>query len=321
MRKTKNKLQLTLLGLFLIFTPIFAKAQINTNITADSAWTLTQFYAQNPNFVILDMRTASEYYAGHIEKATNLDFFSSDFGSTLDSMDKNKIYLIHCASGGRSGKAKDSMANRNFMNVYNMMGGYNKWVKTYPITLLTAPLLSIYGQDSIDLGYIPVGIPKTITIKLTNGANDTLKFFSIVGSINPNFTTNFSLSPQLLGYNDYNFQITYNPLNQGIDTSSITILSNGGVHKIKLRAIGSALGIQGNVHQKQATIYPNPAQDFITIRTKDRDLKEFILMDSRGSILKTITIKTKNSRLNISDLKPGMYFLSNAEYSLRFIKN
>jgi len=88
MRKTKNKLQLTLLGLFLIFTPIFAKAQINTNITADSAWTLTQFYAQNPNFVILDIRTASEYYAGHIEKATNLDFFSSDFGSTLDSMDK-----------------------------------------------------------------------------------------------------------------------------------------------------------------------------------------------------------------------------------------
>jgi rhodanese-related sulfurtransferase len=37
--------------------------------------------------------------------------------------DKNKAYLIHCRTGGRSGATHDIMSGLGFHEVYNMLGG------------------------------------------------------------------------------------------------------------------------------------------------------------------------------------------------------
>ena len=297
-----------------------AQAQTIANISVDSAHTLSQLHAQDPNFVILDVRTPSEYNGGHIDKAVNLDFFSAGFGKTLDSMPKTKIYLIHCAAGSRSIRARDSMANRNFQTVYNMLGGINAWKLKYPTTLLTAPVLLAYGSSNVDLGYVPVGQTETLDITITNGANDTLKFNSFNGPNNLNFSTNFSLSKQLLGYDNYKFQIIYTPTNLMSDTSSITIYSNGGSLQFHLKAHGSAVGIDNIASKKDFKIYPNPAVNYITIEAQKEQNTQYQLSNSQGKIIHSYFLSKQKEILDISSLPPGMYFITNSKQSFTFIK-
>ena len=94
-----------------------------TDITAEQSVALIASREDDPDFVIIDVRTASEYNPLHIRGALNIDFFSSTFASELDTLDKNRVYLIHCASGNRSGQAHDTMLGLGFHEVYNMLGG------------------------------------------------------------------------------------------------------------------------------------------------------------------------------------------------------
>ena len=101
--------------------------QIIENITPQEAFTLIQNNQDNPDFVIIDVRTPEEFDAERIENATNIDFYSEAFRDELNNLDKNKPYLIYCRSGGRSGNALDIMAELNFKEVYNILGGINLW--------------------------------------------------------------------------------------------------------------------------------------------------------------------------------------------------
>ena len=98
--------------------------QIIEDITPQEAFTLIQ---NNPDFVILDVRTPEEVDAGYIENAINIDYYSDTFREELDRLDKNQKYLIYCRSGNRSGKASAIMKELNFSEVYNMTGGIVEW--------------------------------------------------------------------------------------------------------------------------------------------------------------------------------------------------
>ena len=84
-------------------------------------------YLENPQFVILDVRKTDDYSKEHINKAINIDFKSSDFSIRLDSLDKSKIYLVHCYGGYRSKITLQMMEGKHFTKVYNMKGGIMKW--------------------------------------------------------------------------------------------------------------------------------------------------------------------------------------------------
>ena len=101
--------------------------QIIEDITPQEAFTLIQNNQNNPDFVIIDVRTPGEFAEEHIENATNIDFYSEAFRDMLNTLDKNKTYLIYCKVGGRSGSALDIMAELNFKKVYNILGGINQW--------------------------------------------------------------------------------------------------------------------------------------------------------------------------------------------------
>lgn len=81
----------------------------------------------NPDFVVLDVRTSAEYNQEHVENAIQLDVRSRDFEDELEKMDKNKEYLIYCKSGRRGSKAVSLMKNLGYENVINMTGGIDKW--------------------------------------------------------------------------------------------------------------------------------------------------------------------------------------------------
>lgn len=88
---------------------------------------------QNAALVILDIRTAREFSAGHLKDAVNIDFYASDFRAQLDKLDKTKVYLVYCAVGGRSASSMTTFRSLGFLEVYNMLGGFTSWSKAgYP---------------------------------------------------------------------------------------------------------------------------------------------------------------------------------------------
>ncbi len=101
---------------------------MQVHVTPILADILIQINENNPDFVIIDVRTAAEYSSGHIEGAINLDFRGGQtFRDDLDALDKNKTYLIYCRSGNRSGQTLPIMEDLGFMKVYNLSGGINRW--------------------------------------------------------------------------------------------------------------------------------------------------------------------------------------------------
>ena len=126
----KNLVKLMLLVLLVagaFWTGGCAPPQIVENITPQEAFTLIQDNQNNPNFVIIDVRTPNEFAEEHIENAINIDYRSETFQDELNKLDKDKTYLIYCRIGGRSGNALDIIAELNFREAYNMSGGINQW--------------------------------------------------------------------------------------------------------------------------------------------------------------------------------------------------
>jgi rhodanese-related sulfurtransferase len=79
--------------------------------------------------VILDVRTAKEFEAGHLSGAMNLDVNAPDFQEKAASLDKSKTYLVHCATGVRSAKACEKLGRLDFSKLYNLPGGFKAWAK------------------------------------------------------------------------------------------------------------------------------------------------------------------------------------------------
>jgi rhodanese-related sulfurtransferase len=105
--------------------PIEQKVVVK-NIDANEAEKLLQ---ENKKVVVLDVRTPKEYSAGHIAGATNLNFNAADFEKKLAALDKNQPYLVHCAVGGRSAKAREMMKTQQFKIIYHLDGGLTAWEK------------------------------------------------------------------------------------------------------------------------------------------------------------------------------------------------
>jgi rhodanese-related sulfurtransferase len=82
-----------------------------------------------PDAVLLDVRTQAEFKQGSIQNAVNIDFFGEDFEDSIKALDKNKVYLVYCAGGGRSSEAVEIMKAAGFQHLYNLEGGINAWKK------------------------------------------------------------------------------------------------------------------------------------------------------------------------------------------------
>lgn len=77
--------------------------------------------------LILDVRTPDETQLGIIEGATVINFYDDDFEAKVELMEKSKPIVVYCASGGRSSEAASILAERGFMEVYNLEGGLIGW--------------------------------------------------------------------------------------------------------------------------------------------------------------------------------------------------
>jgi rhodanese-related sulfurtransferase len=79
------------------------------------------------HLVILDVRTAPEYLAGHLNGSINLDFRSPSFADELNALDRSYAYLVCCRTGVRSSRAAALMKSLGFREVYDLAGGMVGW--------------------------------------------------------------------------------------------------------------------------------------------------------------------------------------------------
>ena len=58
-----------------------------------------------------------------------MDVNAADFDKKVAELDKNKTYLVHCASGVRSVRACEKMKRMDFKELINLQGGMKAWEK------------------------------------------------------------------------------------------------------------------------------------------------------------------------------------------------
>ncbi len=71
---------------------------------------------------ILDVRKLSEFENGHVKGANLCEL--AELPKKLNTLDKNKTYLIHCAGGYRSMIAASILKSKGFHNVIPIYGGF-----------------------------------------------------------------------------------------------------------------------------------------------------------------------------------------------------
>jgi rhodanese-related sulfurtransferase len=87
----------------------------------------TRLDLQDPNDVLLDVRSEGEFQDGHITGAINLNVTNMfHFISEIKKLDKTKNYIVYCLSGNRSGMASMIM-EQNKLNVCNVKVGFPAW--------------------------------------------------------------------------------------------------------------------------------------------------------------------------------------------------
>lgn len=104
------------------------------DVSANEAFNLVLNSTPNVDLLILDVRTQSEFDAGHLEHAILLpyDEIGSRFAELLEY--SNISILVYCRTGNRSGIASDELITHGFTSVYNMLGGISTWIAAeYPV--------------------------------------------------------------------------------------------------------------------------------------------------------------------------------------------
>lgn len=82
---------------------------------------------QREGVPVFDIRTQGEYDEGHIPGVIHIDFLADGFLERMKSHDIETPIIIHCASGGRSGKASKQLLEAGFKKVYDYSGGFSDW--------------------------------------------------------------------------------------------------------------------------------------------------------------------------------------------------
>jgi phage shock protein E len=102
---------------------------LGENVIHLDAAKAAQVLSNHPDIQVIDVRTSDEFNEVHIDKAKNIDFQEANFETEVAKLDRDKPYLIHCASGGRSSAALDVFKQLGFKRIHHLDGGIKAWIK------------------------------------------------------------------------------------------------------------------------------------------------------------------------------------------------
>lgn len=93
-----------------------------SRITASEAEALME----GEDVVIVDVRTAAEFSAGHIPRAINIPVESISAVPPASLDDRDATILVYCRSGSRSAQAARRLLRLGYTTVHDF-GGINSW--------------------------------------------------------------------------------------------------------------------------------------------------------------------------------------------------
>jgi rhodanese-related sulfurtransferase len=108
-------------------------------------------YTKTPGAVLVDVRTPTEYAAGHIQGAINIDFENPSFTSEIKKLDTSKKYFVYCRSGNRSGQSVASMKANGIASVYDLQGGVSGNAGVITLTTQVSSSSDEYVIDPSDM--------------------------------------------------------------------------------------------------------------------------------------------------------------------------
>jgi parallel beta-helix repeat protein len=94
-----------------------------TDVTVSDAKNMID---SEPSIVVLDVRTQSDYDAGHIKNARLIPV--DELEQRLNELNKTQRILVYCRSGHGSSTASQILVNNGFLHVYNMLEGITAWI-------------------------------------------------------------------------------------------------------------------------------------------------------------------------------------------------
>jgi len=277
---------------------------------------LIKDHADDPDFVVLDVRTAPEYLPQHLYGAINRDYYAGNYTQLLGLLPKHKLYLVYCATGSRSSVTYNMMKVMGFTRVVNMAGGMVNWKAAgYPYTSVFEPLLMAVSDTIIPMDTVPIGNTDTIPLTITNRANDTLKISSIPSLSGTEFSTDFDTTITLEGAEDYSFSVFYTPIDEVSDSIGFVIETNGGITVFYIFRTGKLLvGFDNEPMVPDITIYPNPASTEIYVKATGQLLPGSVvsIVDISGQEVSKhyIPENKKVERVDVSSLNAGTYIIS-----------
>lgn len=120
MKSSKRvRTKLSLIAVFAATFMLFNQVSFAKDISAEQAWVSIKNGA-----TLIDVRTAEEFAAGHIEGAINIPFDNIVNGISTLTLSPDSEIILYCRSGRRSGIADKSLAEAGFANTMNA-GGFN----------------------------------------------------------------------------------------------------------------------------------------------------------------------------------------------------
>lgn len=129
-----------------------------TDITAEEAH---QMFEENPaQIVFLDVRSEDEYNAEHIPKAKLIPLPVLE--SRIGELDANKKIIVYCQTGVRSRTASETLVQRGFPHIYNMLGGINAWRLLFPEDLVRPTPTPTPTPAAVSPSPVPVLSPSPI---------------------------------------------------------------------------------------------------------------------------------------------------------------
>jgi hydroxyacylglutathione hydrolase len=101
------------------------RVAVASRLTADD---FNQRVRDVPGLQIVDVRNPGEVEGGTAHGATNIPV--GQIPARIDELDPTKPTVVYCAGGYRSSVAASVLRQRGFVDVSDLIGGYNAWAET-----------------------------------------------------------------------------------------------------------------------------------------------------------------------------------------------
>jgi len=117
----------TLLASALLGAAFFVSANAADTVLVSQTELLKRLESKDPDLVVLDVRTAEEFAAGHVPGARNVshDLLASRIDELAAARDKQVV--VYCRSGRRTLLAEDILRKAGFKRVGHLEGDYLAW--------------------------------------------------------------------------------------------------------------------------------------------------------------------------------------------------